>query len=254
MHPPKPRKLDYSLGETYAFEKVSAILRSPPPHSEVGPRALAVSRRKFLAMTGLMAMFGAGLSGGADLPERHGRAFGQVLAGVDMERHAGERTAPLRPRPQPAAVQTRLADAVTRLEAPSVGIGGGTIELAIDSAGRLEAPPGPAGVAWYRFSGTPGTSTNVVFAGHVTWHTGEPAAFRRLSELQEGAEIVVTDSLGRRFVYRVFASTEVEPSGPHVAELRGPQPRPICTLISCDGWFDAARRAYTRRRVVQAAL
>ena len=219
----------------------------------------AVSRRGFLRIGGVAILIGLGLSGGAELSLGEAKQFGawpeSLAAGVRALPPSG-------PRPSPAAWETRRkpaelpvgGGAVKRLKVPSVGIAADTVVLSVDPDGTLQRPPDPGSVGWYDFSGTPDSSTNVVFAGHVSWHTGEPAAFRRLREIAEGAEVFVTDAADRRFAYRVFASFDVEPEGSHVAALVGPQPQPVVTLISCDGEFDLARRGYTRRRLVQAAL
>jgi sortase (surface protein transpeptidase) len=253
MEPPRPRRAkDLIPGETYVFRDVSSL--APPGPAACDPPGTALSRRKFLAFTGFATLLGLGLGGGSDLEPRDGAQFGKTLEGSPVQRDLPPAFTPAVQRLAGTPVETRVADAVGRLRVPSIGLDTGVLALDEESSGALESPPGPLGVAWYRFSGTPGASTNVVLAGHVSWHTGEPAAFRRLDELSAGGEVVVTDSLGRTFVYRVFASLEVDPAGPHVAGLLGPQQQAICTLISCGGWFDAGSHAYTKRRVVQAAL
>jgi hypothetical protein len=225
-------------------------LKATPP-APAEPPSRSLSRRKLLAVGAVTALLGLGLGGADPTGLRPARNF-RPRAAADLPRPwaLGDR----RMAQGIPVVRTKAADGVGRLVVASAGIDVTPEAAALDAEGNMVAPDGPGAVAWYRFSGVPGASSNVLFAGHVSWRTGEPAAFRRLAELREGAPVDVTDSMGRLFVYRVFASFEVDPKGGHVEGLLGPQPRPICTLISCDGWFDAGTGQYTKRRIVQAAL
>ncbi len=244
-HPPD---IDWAIRPRHWFEE-------PPPPAPVPARAPAgpvrrrVSRRRFLAVGGMVALYGLGLSGGSEIERPGASQFGRVLGGAP--RVPGR---PAAPGPEAAAVPVEPAPAaaVARLVVPAVALDAPVTAVAARPDGSLPPPEGPDGVAWYTYSGTPSNSTNVVVAGHVSWRTGEPTAFRHVSALRAGDRVTLEDVLGRRFDYTVFASEEVDPSGEHVAALLGPQAAAICTLVSCDGWFDGT--GYTKRRVVQAAL
>lgn len=244
----RPPDIDWVIRPRHWF--TDAPPRAPEPGSapSVPPRP-RLSRRRFLAVSGLVTLYGLGLSGGADLERPGTRQFGRVLEGVASDPR--DATSPAAP-PTMAPIEPAPAAEIARLVVPVIELDTPVSSLAAHADGSLPPPAGPRGVAWYTFSGTPSTSTNVVLAGHVSWRTGELTAFRQLPSLREGDRITLVDALDRRFDYTVFASQEVDPSGDHVAALLGPQSESICTLVSCDGWFDGT--AYTKRRVVQAAL
>jgi sortase A len=87
---------------------------------------------------------------------------------------------------------------------------------------------------------------NVYIAGHRLGYVGTPSwlAFWDLDEVDVGDEIFVTDSVGRRYVYKVFKDFVVDPTDVFVTRpLKG---RNILTLQTC------TLPDYSRRLIVQA--
>jgi sortase A len=87
---------------------------------------------------------------------------------------------------------------------------------------------------------------NVYIAGHRLGYPGTDSflAFWDLNEVDIGDKIFVTDSMGRRYVYRVFKDFIVDPTD--VAVLRPLKGRNIVTLQTC------TLPDYSRRLIVQA--
>jgi sortase A len=87
---------------------------------------------------------------------------------------------------------------------------------------------------------------NVYIAGHRLGYVGTPSflAFWDLNKVDAGDKIFVTDSSGRRYVYRVFKDFVVDPKDVFVTRpLRG---KNILTLQTC------TLPSYSRRLIVQA--
>jgi sortase A len=87
---------------------------------------------------------------------------------------------------------------------------------------------------------------NVYIAGHRLGYVGTPSflAFWDLNKVDVGDKVFVTDSMGRRYVYRVFKNFVVDPKDVFVTRpLRG---KNILTLQTC------TLPDYSRRLIVQA--
>ncbi len=143
-----------------------------------------------------------------------------------------------------------------RLVIEAIAVDAPVIPLGVDSELAPEVPSSGAEVAWYDFSANPGTGSNVVLAGHVTWDK-KSAVFWELGELQVGDLIQLTTERGDQLVYEVTANLLVDPSDPESVRLIYPTDTEMLTLVTCGGTFnrDAGSRfggEYTHRSIVQA--
>ena len=89
-------------------------------------------------------------------------------------------------------------------------------------------------------------TANVYIAGHRLGYVGTPSwlAFWDLNEVDVGDKIYVTDSTGKRYVYKVFKEFVVDPNDVFVTRpLKG---RNILTLQTC------TLPDYSRRLIIQA--
>jgi sortase A len=87
---------------------------------------------------------------------------------------------------------------------------------------------------------------NVYIAGHRLGYMGTPSwlGFWDLNNVETGDKIFVTDSMGRRYVYRVFKEFIVDPEAVHVTQpLEG---KNVLTLQTC------TLPDYSQRLIVQA--
>ena len=87
---------------------------------------------------------------------------------------------------------------------------------------------------------------NVYIAGHRLGYVGTPSflAFWDLNKVDVGDKIFVTDSTGKRYVYKVFKDFIVDPTDLHV--LRPLKGKNIVTLQTC------TLPDYSRRLIIQA--
>lgn len=154
---------------------------------------------------------------------------------------------------------------------PPPSFGGSGFQLVIDKL-AVTAPvttlgmdeelvpkvPQTAGeVAWYDFSAVPGTGSNAVFAGHVTWNG--PAVFYKLNQLQAGDQIRLVGNDGTQLTYNVTAVFEVDPEDPASLKVMWSTEQDVITLITCSGTFfetddPVAGGDYTHRLIVRAHL
>jgi sortase A len=124
---------------------------------------------------------------------------------------------------------TQEGDALARIEIPKIGLD--DIVVAGVKVEDLRKGPG-------HFPDTPlpGEIGNVGIAGHrTTW--GAP--FQQVDELEQGDEIVLTNLLGMRFVYRVTETLIVKPSDVWVVD---PTTDAQLTLTSCHPEYSARER------------
>ena len=87
---------------------------------------------------------------------------------------------------------------------------------------------------------------NVYIAGHRLGYVGTPSwlGFWDLNNVDTGDKVFVTDSMGRRYVYRVFKEFIVDPEDVHVTQpLEG---KNVLTIQTC------TLPDYSRRLIVQA--
>jgi LPXTG-site transpeptidase (sortase) family protein len=96
-----------------------------------------------------------------------------------------------------------------------------------------EVPLAGQEVAWYDFSALPGTGSNAVFAGHVSWAGG--AVFQKLKKVQPGDKIELRDANGTMLVYTITESTVFDAKDKAILQAMGPASEDVITLITCDG-------------------
>jgi sortase A len=95
------------------------------------------------------------------------------------------------------------------------------------------------GFPWHR-------QANVYIAGHRLGYVGTPSwlAFWDLNKVDVGDKVFVTDSLGRKYVYKVFKDFVVDPTDVFVT--RPVKGKNILTLQTC------TLPDYSRRLIIQA--
>ena len=97
---------------------------------------------------------------------------------------------------------------------------------------------------------SPGDSSNVVMAGHITLTAGGYGPFRGLAQLQPGDEVRVY--VGDQEVY-FYTVDSVKTVGATDVGVTYPTTEPILTLITCVNW-DPVQGRYNDRLVVVAHL
>jgi LPXTG-site transpeptidase (sortase) family protein len=128
----------------------------------------------------------------------------------------------------------------------------------LDSKQVPQVPSNGREVAWYNFTAKPGTGSNAVFAGHVTW-SGR-GVFYSLDKLKAGDVVnILAESGSTRYTYTVSEVFLVDPGDPTAVSVMYPTPgSDVVTLITCGGdpYYvgGTARYDYTHRLIVRATL
>jgi LPXTG-site transpeptidase (sortase) family protein len=162
------------------------------------------------------------------------------------------------PTPSPTPVPgPPLQDAPFRMVIERIGVDAPVSRYGLDAYLVPEVPLNAYEVAWYDFSAPPGTGSNAVFAGHVTW-SGQ-AVFYSLNTLAPGDTVRLIGENGSQLLYTVTESYLVDPNDPSALSVMSPTQADVITIITCDGSFyytgdPVFRGDYTNRRVVRAAL
>ncbi|HUF52992.1 MAG TPA: class F sortase [Dehalococcoidia bacterium] len=128
-----------------------------------------------------------------------------------------------------------LGDAGYRMAIESIGVEAGVYTYGLDENAIPQVPTNPWEVAWYNFSSQPGTGSNAVFAGHVTWNG--PAVFYDLQALQPGDIVRLLGANGVELTYRVSDNFSVDPNDPDSLKVMQATEQDVITLITCGGTF-----------------
>jgi LPXTG-site transpeptidase (sortase) family protein len=154
-------------------------------------------------------------------------------------------------------IEPPLREAAYRLVIERIGVNASVFTFGLDANRVPEVPVNGTDVAWYSFSAPPGTGSNAVFAGHVTW--GGNAVFYHLDEVQVGDHINLRGDSGVELSYVVSDSFLVDADDPNALSVMSPTDKDVITLITCGGSFyytgDAVSNGdYTHRRIVRATF
>lgn len=188
-----------------------------------------------LPVAALGLAFGIACGGGDSADE--GPAEADSLPSETATSRPSETTAP-------TATPTPYDGPVTRLMIPRFGVDTPVEQLGVTSDNFLDDPADYRNSGWYGhgLSDIPGWGGNATFSAHYNWRVGDGFAdgpFKRLSEMNEGDEIVL--AMGNGSVYR-YAVIQVErydedklPTGDLLDGLGKPNDDEWITLITCGG-------------------
>lgn len=177
--------------------------------------------------------------------------------------------------PSPTATPVPITAAPTPTPAPPPPLGDNPYTMVIDKIGVNapveafgldanqvpEVPTGPGQgpgqiVAWYNFSAKPGTGSNAVFAGHVTWNGA--AVFINLTSVAVGDEVKLQGQDGTVLTYKVSDVFDVDPSDPNSTQVMAASSIDEMTIITCDGTTTHVGGTfgveYSNRLVIRAGL
>jgi sortase A len=162
----------------------------------------------------------------------------------------------------PTAVPTPpLGDAGYQFVIDKLGVEAPVQTFGLDENAIPKVPTGDNAadvVAWYNFSAKPGTGSNAVFAGHVTWWG--PAVFYNLTSLAEGDAIKLRGQDGTELTYVVSSVFSIDATDPDAVQVMWASKEDVITIITCDGTFThdpndhVSGGSYNNRLVVRAAL
>ncbi len=223
-------------------------MREPIPYEYTGQKRLYVVLAVFWMMVGLSLLSYAGYnyfrgtSSGAEQ-----LVYVRPIVATPTPAVAGAALGPVSP----------LVGQNFQLLIDKIGVKAPVAPFGLDADGVPQVPYEGGLVAWYNFSAVPGSGSNAVFAGHVTWY-GD-AVFRHLEDLAPGDKVTVQGANGAQLIYEVTVNTVVKPTVEAVREWLDGTDRDVITLVTCAGTFTwtgdpLTGGVYDQRQVVRAEL
>uniref|UniRef100_UPI0028BF1CA4 class F sortase n=1 Tax=Citricoccus sp. TaxID=1978372 RepID=UPI0028BF1CA4 len=156
------------------------------------------------------------------------------------------------PTADPSPVTLGEGVAPARLRVPSIEVEEDLIGLGLQENGAMEVPADWDRAGWFTGGGKPGGPGPTVIAGHVDSPTA-PAVFFRLTELEVGDAIEVTDAEGTVHEYAVYRVDDLPKDRFPTAEVFGALATDELRLITCTGEFDQSTLTHADNRVVFAS-
>lgn len=143
-----------------------------------------------------------------------------------------------------------------RMVIDKIGVNAGVYTYGLDDAAVPEVPLNGYDIAWYNFSAPPGTGSNAVFAGHVTWNGR--AVFWYLDTLVPGDQVRLIANDGSELIYTVAEAFLIDPDAPDAVSVMFGTPEDLITIITCGGdpYYIGGpfNYDYTHRQVIRATL
>ena len=218
-------------------------------------------KRLFLGVGGVAFVIGIALL-----------AFGGYSALSGGDDHKAEQVVHITIAPSPSPAPTHATAVPTPVPTPPLGDNPYTMvidKIGVDAPVQAfglddqQVPEVPTGddaagiVAWYNFTAKPGTGSNAVFAGHVTWFGA--AVFYSLTSLATGDEIKLRGQDGTLLTYKISDMFDVDASDPNSVQVMGSTTTDTLTIITCDGTFTDTGDPvfggeYNNRLVIRAGL
>ncbi len=200
----------------------------------------------------VLGLLGLALFGGltmAALTSWH--RVGQQQAITATPKHIQAPATPVATPSSSPALAPGEAQQPQRLVIPKLAVDAAVEKVGVDTQGNIGIPSDPNDAAWYRLGPLPGDPGNAIIDGHLDWTSG-PAVFSHLGQLQPKDQVTVVRRDGSRLNFlvtrrRVFRASQRPPADMWV---RGGPSR--ISLITCTGPWDAGRRQYQERLVVDA--
>ncbi|PWD51661.1 class F sortase [Serinibacter arcticus] len=149
----------------------------------------------------------------------------------------------------PAVIGEGIAPATVTI--PRIELTEDLVDLGLQDDGTMETPEDWDRAGWFTGGGRPGGRGPTVIAGHVDSRTG-PAVFFRLTELEVGDAVQVTDVDGVVHDYEVYQVEDVPKDDYPTARVFGAIPIDELRLITCTGEFDTDTQRHDDNRVVYA--
>ncbi|HEY5625183.1 MAG TPA: class F sortase [Dehalococcoidia bacterium] len=231
----------------------------PPPRPRRGwLRRLPLLAGGLLFAAGVLAVLAGllvgALSGTASPTVEEPRSAARFIAEPD---HIFDRYRAEAPSPTPApAIEPPLGSTPFQLVIPRIGVDATVNSFGLDANAIPEVPRNGQEVAWYDWSAEPGTGSNAVLAGHVTW--SGLGVFYYLDQLGDGDQILLRSGEGAELSYTVEENFLIDPGDPSSLVLMAPTDDDTITVITCGGTYTPTGGPfggdYSDRRIVRARL
>ncbi|MCC6943832.1 MAG: sortase [Thermomicrobiales bacterium] len=120
--------------------------------------------------------------------------------------------------------------------------------------GAFQEPTTSDKVAWYKETGRPGVTGNMILAGHLNYWGDPEGVFFALDQVQEGDLVQIVDPLGGSHQYEVTSVELLDATSDTLQAIAAESDASTLTLITCGGQWDGGSQTYLQRTVVKAEL
>ncbi len=135
----------------------------------------------------------------------------------------------------------------------SIGLDAEAIPIGLDSNGALAVPRRADIAGWWSGGFVPGETGPTVIVGHYDSKVA-PGIFSRLPKAKVGQLIIVEQSDGTRYPYRVTEIEKPKKSVFPTDKVYGPTESSTLRLVTCGGRFDRSTGHYVDNLIVYAEL
>lgn len=139
-----------------------------------------------------------------------------------------------------------------RIKIPSLHVNAAVLNVGVTPNGSMGIPKLPRDTAWYMFGPKPGEKGSAVISGHLNWLYGAIGVFEHLNDLKPGDLITIQDDQGGSMSFVVRKSRAFGLKEDAASVFLSSDGKSHLNLITCDGVWDRAAKAYTKRLVVFA--
>lgn len=151
-----------------------------------------------------------------------------------------------------AASPQAASPLLVRLKIPVIQVDAAMVSVGLAPDGSMDAPKGPADVAWYALGPSPGEVGSAVIAGHFGWKDNIPAVFDNLSALRKGDKIYVENEKGETVTFVVREKRMFGEKGNATEVFSSSDGKEHLNLITCEGVWNKETKSYSQRLVVFA--
>lgn len=141
-----------------------------------------------------------------------------------------------------------------KIQISKIGVDASVESVGLDAEKKMDVPKGSDNAGWYSLGTRPGAKGNAVLDGHLDKKDGSPAVFFKVSTLEVGDKIIITDDKGKDRTFIVTSVVEYPYNDFPLQKVFGPSSDAMLNLISCKGEWNEKTHNYSHRTVVYSRL
>ena len=141
-----------------------------------------------------------------------------------------------------------------RINIPQINVDSFVEHVGLTTLGAMDVPKDAKDVAWFDLGTRPGEIGSSVIDGHYGWKNNIPVVFDNLSKLKKGNKIYIKDDEGFTSTF-IVQKIKIYSQNEETSDIFGSNDgKAHLNLITCDGVWNASKKAYSNRLVVFSDL
>lgn len=147
-------------------------------------------------------------------------------------------------------LSTSFVDEPAHLRIPSINVDATFEYVGLTEEGAMDAPKGPANVAWFSLGTIPGEIGSAVVAGHSGYKNNKMGVFDNLYKLHEGDKLYIEDKKGNTTTFVVSRIQIYNPKVNVGDVFISNDGKAHMNLVTCTGLWNEAERTHSDRLVI----